>query len=414
MVNGPEECDATDLAGQSCESQGFTGGDLVCSSDCTFDTSGCYNMEVDCSDGLDDDGDGLTDCADGDCDGVPECDGVCVVDGGQVGCGWYDTADLAQDGHDRVDAWVGPGCPVAEDYSGAEMVYWGTNSSQDPAQVDVRVWGMSQNLDVLILHDDGTGCVSSLSCVSVSDNPELDMEHVRFRADPGQTYYLVVDGFHGAVSDFQVAVNCLEEDALAVFEEFSGFNDNFDLDGVAIGLTPDANEPNGYRWASAGGVSALPVTPGSGQISQPLFQGTTVPAFEEVVLAQPVTFYGQTYDRIYVSSAGWVTFGAPDNRLGSSTQSLFSGPPRIAGHWMAMDPTQGGEVYVDEMADGSVAVSFVEVPNRFGPVTGVNTFQIVIAASGEISIVTLSHTGRGIVGISAGYGIEGPDEVNFH
>jgi len=36
-----EECDGTDLAGQSCTSKGYAGGTLSCNSDCTFNTSQC-------------------------------------------------------------------------------------------------------------------------------------------------------------------------------------------------------------------------------------------------------------------------------------------------------------------------------------------------------------------------------------
>ncbi len=37
-----EECDGTDLAGQSCISKNYHGGSLSCTSSCTFDTSNCY------------------------------------------------------------------------------------------------------------------------------------------------------------------------------------------------------------------------------------------------------------------------------------------------------------------------------------------------------------------------------------
>lgn len=64
---GPEEqCDGGNLAGQSCGSLGFEGGDLGCTSSCTFDTSGCFlgSGEVVCDDWTDNDLDGLYDCSD--------------------------------------------------------------------------------------------------------------------------------------------------------------------------------------------------------------------------------------------------------------------------------------------------------------------------------------------------------------
>jgi hypothetical protein len=37
-----EQCDGSDLGGQTCITKGFAGGTLRCKSDCTFDTSGCF------------------------------------------------------------------------------------------------------------------------------------------------------------------------------------------------------------------------------------------------------------------------------------------------------------------------------------------------------------------------------------
>ncbi len=36
-----EECEGDDLAGESCASRGFDGGELACTAGCVFDTSGC-------------------------------------------------------------------------------------------------------------------------------------------------------------------------------------------------------------------------------------------------------------------------------------------------------------------------------------------------------------------------------------
>ncbi len=40
-IQSGEECDGSDLAGQSCTSRGFSGGTLSCSASCTFSTSQC-------------------------------------------------------------------------------------------------------------------------------------------------------------------------------------------------------------------------------------------------------------------------------------------------------------------------------------------------------------------------------------
>lgn len=41
-VNAGEACDRTDLAKQTCQSLGFTGGSLSCGNDCQFNTSACF------------------------------------------------------------------------------------------------------------------------------------------------------------------------------------------------------------------------------------------------------------------------------------------------------------------------------------------------------------------------------------
>ena len=49
-VDPGEDCDGIDLGGETCASQGFDSGTLLCSSACTFDTSGC--VLATCGDGV--------------------------------------------------------------------------------------------------------------------------------------------------------------------------------------------------------------------------------------------------------------------------------------------------------------------------------------------------------------------------
>ncbi|HEX9942187.1 MAG TPA: DNRLRE domain-containing protein [Thermoanaerobaculia bacterium] len=41
-----EACDGADLGGQTCQSQGFSSGTLACNANCTFNTSGCTNLQT--------------------------------------------------------------------------------------------------------------------------------------------------------------------------------------------------------------------------------------------------------------------------------------------------------------------------------------------------------------------------------
>ena len=81
-----EGCDGDDLGGATCESLGFDEGTLRCDGDCRLDTSGCLRRERFCGNTIDDDGDGLVDCADPDCEGSAAC-GTCgdgVLDRGEA------------------------------------------------------------------------------------------------------------------------------------------------------------------------------------------------------------------------------------------------------------------------------------------------------------------------------------------
>ncbi|MCA9719271.1 MAG: hypothetical protein H6713_36660 [Myxococcales bacterium] len=58
LVDPGEECDGTNLAGATCQSEGFGKGGLLCNPDCTLDTQHCSS------------------CGDGALNGEEECDGV--------------------------------------------------------------------------------------------------------------------------------------------------------------------------------------------------------------------------------------------------------------------------------------------------------------------------------------------------
>jgi len=61
-----EDCDGTDLGGQTCDALGLGGGPLACKADCSFDTTNCAKQA----------------CGDGHIDVGEKCDGVDL--GGQT------------------------------------------------------------------------------------------------------------------------------------------------------------------------------------------------------------------------------------------------------------------------------------------------------------------------------------------
>ncbi|MCX4246316.1 lamin tail domain-containing protein [Paraliomyxa miuraensis] len=81
-----EQCDGTDLAGYNCVTlgMGFTGGELACAADCTFDTSACLacgNDMIDAGEDCDGADLGGNDCASvGFVDGTLACAADCTFD----------------------------------------------------------------------------------------------------------------------------------------------------------------------------------------------------------------------------------------------------------------------------------------------------------------------------------------------
>lgn len=73
MIDPGEPCDGDALGDATCEGLGYSGGALACKA-CELDISGCTGAE-DCADGVDNDGDTLTDCEERECQ--PLCADAC-------------------------------------------------------------------------------------------------------------------------------------------------------------------------------------------------------------------------------------------------------------------------------------------------------------------------------------------------
>ncbi len=161
--------------------------------------------EMDCTDGLDDDQDGLVDCADGDCFPGAQCQDACqpdTVEYAMLSCGSTDSWSSDGAGSaDKVDAYS---CN-SYNYEGSEYTYTLTVDGPETVTValdnEVDDAGEPVELDLLVLADDGLGC-NPASCIAYG------LTKVTFEAEADMTYYVVVDGYNGAEGNYDLAVTC--------------------------------------------------------------------------------------------------------------------------------------------------------------------------------------------------------------
>lgn len=126
VIEGTEECDDTNLAGNDCQDRGFLGGTLACSGTCTFDETGCFDAECgndtvetgeDC-DNTDLDGE---DCISrGHTGGTLDCNTNCTFDesGCTDNCG-NDTIDVGEEVCDGAD--TGTDTCITENFDGGTL-----------------------------------------------------------------------------------------------------------------------------------------------------------------------------------------------------------------------------------------------------------------------------------------------------
>ena len=175
-----------------------------------------------------------------------------------------------------------------------------------------------------------------------------------------------------------------------------------DLDGLMLTFTPDGS--GAYYEACREKANGFPTDPNGG-IDVSLGDDD----FAEVFLGgqgpgKRVLFYGQSYNRFYIGSNGYITFGQGDTEFSGTLGNHFD-MPRISALFTDLTPADSQNISWKRLGD-RVAVTFEDVP-LYGDKTAKNSFQIeMFYVDGTIRITWLDiAAASGVAGLSEGYGL---------
>jgi hypothetical protein len=148
----------------------------------------------------------------------------------------------------------------------------------------------------------------------------------------------------------------------------------------------------------------------------------------EVPLGFAFPFQGQTWQSVWVSTNGCLTFGAPEvvqTRSDLQLEGFLSGPPRIAPFFTDLDPSGIPINGVDgpkglilaEQGEDSLKIHWLSVPILADYTT--NTFSVTLTAEGDVTAeygaaYGMDLFGNGtVVGVTAGDGAADPGPTDL-
>lgn len=181
-----------------------------------------------------------------------------------------------------------------------------------------------------------------------------------------------------------------------------------DLDGLALTF-----EPNGglsFYEGTQSEITEFPTDPSDGRAFPLDFDAFGDPIKAGLFGGATVNFYGEEYDTLYISSAGWVSFGAPGNDP-TTTDDHFENP-QISG--LPVDATQAGSAVSYQQDGEKLTITYEDAATKGVPGFG-NNFQIELFYNGTLRMgfLDVDPAISGIIGLSGGFGSDGSAPADF-
>jgi cysteine-rich repeat protein len=147
-------------------------------------------------------------CDDGNTQPGDGCDASCQVEGGlcvqadTIDCGDVLSGDTSASGTRAViDLYA---CNSSWDESGPERAYLFTATQPGGVHIEVFPDGQNLDLDLFVLELDAGGDCDPGLCLESGDT-EIWLPQVQ----PGQSFWIVVDGYQGASGAFDLELSCM-------------------------------------------------------------------------------------------------------------------------------------------------------------------------------------------------------------
>ena len=431
-----------------------------CSDSACTGEPACPKGEI-CGNNIDDDADTAVDCDDAECGQFGICTGeLCTPpESAAITCGTSLTGESndAEGSTNVINSAHcldsdGSGAAAFQNEVGPEYAYKLT-VTDSPKKVDLTIGNFTGDLDIYVIKETlGEYCDAHRGCFEFGGNGADTDEELRFTAYPGVTYYVVVDGFSGDVSTYDVLVECEDEkyedcgnttdddeDELVDCEDpdcfgidacntesdcgngqdddldglvdcldaddCTGTDDckpgkgywewwnrtgdaEFDLEGKTLSFTVDAENTQGFSYAVTEDVTTFPVEAGTSDTTEDLVVEDDKNV--EKTLPFTFTFQGEEFTTIYIMDNGYISF--------EKEEGVYPGPnawniyikPRIGALWTDIYPPDGGKIVYDVFTD-KVAITWDGVKNygSADDTENVNKFQLVLNSNGNVDMTWL-------------------------
>jgi hypothetical protein len=174
----------------------------------------------------------------------------------------------------------------------------------------------------------------------------------------------------------------------------------FDLENTSLTFTPNGG-PSFYE-ATKTEIDELPTDPAEARAFPLDFNAFGDPVRAGLFGDDTISYYGKEYDELYISSQGWISFGAPGNN--PTTVDDHFEVPQISG--LPVDATQPGSLVTYLQDDEKVVITYESTDDKL---LLTYQYQVELWFNGLVNLsfgdVDLNFSG--LVGFSNGQGRNG-------